>query len=436
VETKIDPNNVESFLRDHDLNNDGKITREEWLSQKKNPRFFDLLDRKKTGVLTAAELEKELPSFSYQISTTETDVNKIREVAAAAFGNTLANRPRCDFQLVKGERLPQLDVDAAPDGVTKITDALRRRANAAYRDELLDYDGGAMFVVKNVSPAITRTDLAQRIRDMRFQPDYVGLGLRPTSVIGLTPSGEDTYSSFAVLVRPAENLTGEQASAWEKFSQEELKLLGDALHREEAMVATNFDPAIAGETANLAVIAVVLGWIGIIIYLWLRFGSLKWGLAAVICLVHDATIMVGLVAISGWLSQTAVGKALLVESFKIDLAMVAALLTIIGYSVNDTIVVFDRIRENRGKLSTVSAEMINGSINQTLSRTLLTSMTVFVVVLIMYIWGGPGLHPFNYALLAGVFFGTYSSIAVAAPILLGAREAITGHHVPDKVTGK
>ena len=112
--------------------------------------------------------------------------------------------------------------------------------------------------------------------------------------------------------------------------------------------------------------------------------------------------------------------------FKIDLAMIAAILTVIGYSVNDTIVVFDRIRENRGKLTTVSVPVINKSINQTLSRTLLTSGTTLIVVLIMYIWGGAGIKGFNFALLAGILFGTYSSIAVASPLLLGFKKAVFG----------
>jgi len=98
--------------------------------------------------------------------------------------------------------------------------------------------------------------------------------------------------------------------------------------------------------------------------------------------------------------------------------MIAAFLTIIGYSLNDTIVVFDRIRENRGKQTSVTKEMINNSLNQTLSRTLLTSLTTFIVVLIMYIWGGVGLRGFTFAMLVGIIIGTYSSIAIAATILM------------------
>jgi len=103
---------------------------------------------------------------------------------------------------------------------------------------------------------------------------------------------------------------------------------------------------------------------------------------------------------------------------------VKAILTVIGYSVNDTIVVFDRIRENRGKLTTVSVPVINKSVNQTLARTLLTSGTTFIVVFIMYFWGGQGIKAFNYALLIGIIFGTYSSVAIASPLLMGFRKAL------------
>src|SRR5687767_15324822 len=98
--------------------------------------------------------------------------------------------------------------------------------------------------------------------------------------------------------------------------------------------------------------------------------------------------------------------------------MVAAVLTVMGYSMNDTVVVFDRIRENRGKYGVLSRTIVNDSINQTLSRTLLTGGTTIVTIFVMYVFGGPGIHGFTFALLVGILVGTYSSICIAAPILL------------------
>ena len=139
---------------------------------------------------------------------------------------------------------------------------------------------------------------------------------------------------------------------------------------------------------------------------------------------HDSGIVIGLIAISKFIANTWFGHALLILDFRFDMTVVAAVLTVIGYSTNDTIVVFDRIRENRGRLSYVTGPLIDGSVNQTLSRTILTSLTVLLVVIIMYVLGGQGIRAFNYAMLVGVVVGTYSSIAIAAPVLLGWRRMV------------
>jgi SecD/SecF fusion protein len=126
--------------------------------------------------------------------------------------------------------------------------------------------------------------------------------------------------------------------------------------------------------------------------------------------------MVGAIALSYYVAPYL--GFLGIAPFKINMAIVAAILTIIGFSVNDTIVIFDRIREVRGKDPRITREMVNDSTNQTLSRTLLTSFTVVLVIVILYCFGGEDLHGMAFALLVGVVTGTYSSIYVAAPILL------------------
>ena len=103
------------------------------------------------------------------------------------------------------------------------------------------------------------------------------------------------------------------------------------------------------------------------------------------------------------------------EAFQINLTIVAALLTIIGYSLNDTIVTFDRLREIKGKSPQLTPEMVNASVNQCLSRTILTALTVFLVVVILYFFGGEGIHSFAFAFLVGVIAGTYSTVYIAAP---------------------
>ena len=173
---------------------------------------------------------------------------------------------------------------------------------------------------------------------------------------------------------------------------------------------------IAGETSNQAILAIVASLIGIVAYVWIRFQNLAFGLAAVVALVHDVLIVLGAIAISHWLAG--VFGIIGIDKFKISLEIIAALLTVIGYSLNDTIVVFDRIREVRGKRTEITAEMIDTSISQTLSRTILTSLTTFIVVFILYWFGGDAIHGFAFALVIGVIVGTYSSIFVASPALL------------------
>jgi len=184
-------------------------------------------------------------------------------------------------------------------------------------------------------------------------------------------------------------------------------------------IVDNIGSAVANDTRFWAVVALVSSWSLIILYLWIRFQGVAFGLAAVIALIHDVLVMLGAIAFSSYLAQIpGLSMLTLIEPFKINLPIVAAFLTIIGYSVNDTIVVFDRIREIRGKSPTLTRQMVNDATNQTLSRTVLTSFTVMLVVVILYIFGGQAVHGFAFALIIGVLTGTYSSIYVAAPILL------------------
>jgi preprotein translocase subunit SecF len=143
---------------------------------------------------------------------------------------------------------------------------------------------------------------------------------------------------------------------------------------------------------------------GILVYVWLRFKKWMWGLTAILALVHDVVIAAGAISLTR-------------KEFSVDI--VAALLTILGYSINDTIVVFDRIRENLRIYREVEfGTLVNASINQTLSRTILTSFTVFIAVTALFLYGGDKLNPMSFCLMVGVVFGTYSSVFVAAALLV------------------
>ncbi|HUY87334.1 MAG TPA: protein translocase subunit SecD [Pirellulales bacterium] len=176
--------------------------------------------------------------------------------------------------------------------------------------------------------------------------------------------------------------------------------------------------SVAGNTQLQATYALLASLVMIIVYVWIRFQQVSFGLSSVLALVHDVLVALGALALSYWLSRLPFMSALLIEPFKINLPIIAAFLTIIGYSINDTIVIFDRIREIRGKSQEITPELVNLCVNQTLSRTLLTSLTVFIVVLILYVFGGQGVHGFAFTLVIGTISGTYSTVYIATPILI------------------
>ncbi len=179
-----------------------------------------------------------------------------------------------------------------------------------------------------------------------------------------------------------------------------------------------FDSSLATETRTQASKAIAASWLAILVYLWFRFGNWTFGLASVVCLVHDLCFTLGAIAVCHYLHLIPGLNFLGIEDFKIDMAAVAALLTLVGYSVNEIIVNFARLREVRGKNPQLTPQMINDSVNQTLSRTVLTSMTVLLVSIVLYAFGGEGVHLFAFVMMMGVLVSTYSSIFVASPLLL------------------
>jgi preprotein translocase subunit SecF len=166
-------------------------------------------------------------------------------------------------------------------------------------------------------------------------------------------------------------------------------------------------PTVGKQLEKQALLATLYSMAGMLVYLWFRF-QLIYGVAAVVACFHDTLITVGAFALTNQ---------------EISLTVIAAILTLVGYSMNDTIVVFDRIRENL-RLSRRESlpDVVNRSINQTLSRTVLTSGLTFLTVLSLYIFGGQVLRGFSFALVVGILIGTYSSIAIAAPMLVAWQE--------------
>jgi preprotein translocase SecF subunit len=171
----------------------------------------------------------------------------------------------------------------------------------------------------------------------------------------------------------------------------------------EVMRTESVGPKIGGELKEKALLAILYSMIGLVIYISWRY-EFKFAVAAIIALIHDVMITLG---------------AFSLMDHEISLGVVAAFLTIVGYSLNDTIVVFDRIREVlQIRRKSAYAEVLDMSINQTLSRTIITSVSTLIVVLSLYLFGGEVIKDFAFALIVGVVVGTYSSIYVASPLLL------------------
>ena len=162
-------------------------------------------------------------------------------------------------------------------------------------------------------------------------------------------------------------------------------------------------PSISKELLKGTIISITLSFLGIMLYLWIRF-DWQYGLIGVIALVHDVIITLLFLSIT---------------SFEVNVSTIAALLTIVGYSINDTVVIFDQVRENVKKyINKNVSTILKISMNQILSRSLATSLTVFLVMFAIFLLGGESLKSFSFTLLIGVIFGTYSSLCIAAPLLM------------------
>jgi len=246
----------------------------------------------------------------------------------------------------------------------------------------IDFAGGTLVQIKfNVPFSIDK--IRDAFRPMGIQNSIIQQ-YGPQEIVVRIPEGDSDLKGLSGRVEEAlTNAFGKQA-----VEMRRVEMVG---------------PKVGKDLTKKALLAIMFSWIGMLIYIAWRF-EFRYAAGGILALVHDTIITIGVFS-------------LLNKEF--DLTIVAALLTIIGYSINDTIVVFDRIRENsRKNIKQPLSEIINGSINQTLSRTILTSFTVIIVLFALFFFGGPVIHDFAFALIVGIVVGTYSSIFIASPIVL------------------
>lgn len=219
-----------------------------------------------------------------------------------------------------------------------------------------------------------------------------------------------TYNKMLVEVRPVVS----EAELTQALTAMESTLKDTPIFEE----VSNFASSVAEDMRYLAMLALLASGVCTVTYLWFRFTKADFGIAAVVAVFHDVFFTMACLPLAYYVSKTPLGPILGLEDFKLNLSIVAALLTIVGYSLNDTIVIFDRIREIRGRNPQLTLEMVNDSVNQTLSRTLLTALIVFITVVILYAMGGEGIHGFAFCMLVGTLVGCYSTIYIASPLLL------------------
>jgi SecD/SecF fusion protein len=292
-----------------------------------------------------------------------------------------------------------------------------------------EFRGGVGIVVSGITTPVTVTDVAERISRMRAQPDWSFSAGRKTRVVGLEPADASNptgpQKAVAVMVADPDLSSFEvDLETWDRdLAAPEWKLVQQALTQQASLdQVSSFSPVVAENLAASAVVAVVLSLIGMLAYIWVRFGNFRFSVATVVGVTFNVVVCLGFLAVSIPLSSTGFGTALFIEEYRIDLNVVAGLLTIIGYSLNDTIVILDRIRENRGKRTWISRDTVNLSINQTFSRTVLTGGSTLATAIILIALGGTGIRPFAYTFLIGLIAGTFSSVAIAAPMVYSRKE--------------
>ncbi|MEN6385440.1 MAG: protein translocase subunit SecD [Phycisphaerales bacterium] len=381
--------------------------------------------KKMRGQLTNLEVTQSTENpAKFTIVTTQTNRFVVNNILTSAFGDKAEISEPQMMETVTAAVLDAFKgkLQIMENLVPTITKTERITGDMVDKTpELSDYLDGIQ-IEYTVEKAVTLSEMNRRIKELQFKPDMrdVAWYNYQLSDIHYNTDVNAPLNTFVYVSVPQDagyrQITEDE---WASFVNNENRKVTAAGELQTSLSRiTQFAPSVGDEAKTRALIAVVLSLIAMVIYLWVRFGNLRYGIGAIISLSHDVFIALGLIVTSAYLADTVIGQKLLISDFKIDLSMIAAILTLVGYSVNDTIVVYDRIRENRGKLTTLTPALINDSINQTLSRTILTSFTTLLAVLIMYIWGGPGFRGFNYIMTIGIAIGTYSSIAIAAPILI------------------
>ena len=276
----------------------------------------------------------------------------------------------------------------------------------------VDFKGGRSYIVQFAEP-VSASDLKVNLSDAFAQ----------------TGTEVKTFGSSSKVKVTTSYLIDDESADGDKKVEDALSagLTKYKNSKFEILSSSKVGPTIADDIKTSSYWSLLLSLVGIFIYVAFRFKNRSFGWGGVIALLHDAAMTVAVFSIVRWFGI----------SYEIDQVFVAAILTIVGYSINDTVVMFDRVREfseqNPAMAENNKAQVLNDSINHTMSRTIMTAMTVFMVVAILFVFGGEILRSFSFAMLIGVIFGSYSSIFIAVPIVLDLSKKSLVEPVKQKV---
>ena len=356
-----------------------------------------------------------ITSNRFTVKTSIADEAKVRTALVPELADIVESRRALSF---KGSDIERV-ADKAPVYQVVENNLGANIGRPDVKNNISGFVGGAVILLDGISPPASKAELLQRYDYLRNQGVYSARALKRTYDIVVLDGSDDAVKAAAIVVKdPAVSIYDE--SVWrEQLAQTEWNMVRAAYTQATLLASVqSFSGVIASTFRTQAILATFASFMLIMIYVWMRFGTFRHSMAAIIPLFHDVAIALGFIAISGWLYDHAPWVRVLgVRPFRIDLGLIAAIMTIIGYSINDTIIMLDRVRENQGKLAFPTREIINNSINQTMSRTFITSGTVLFSLITLLIFGGEGIASFAYAMTVGVVVGTYSSFAIAAPFI-------------------
>lgn len=375
------------------------------------------LNQLKTAEIIPIDPQSDgVTSDKFLIKTVATEADTVVGAVVDKFKDLLEVKPALEFTN------SQVDLRRAPAYPIEKPALGANIDRPGVRNDVTQYLGGVAIVLDKLNPAPTLDGLRGRLRITRESSQYSDTLIRNYDIIVLDGNDQEVRSAV-LLVRDESFSFFDNESSWDRNVRErEWSLVQDALTRATTPASVhNFSPTIAKAFQAQAIAATMLSFFFIGVYIWVRFKTPRYSIAAVVALVHDVLTVVGLLALCEILydhpATSGIARSIGLLPFKIDLNTLAALLTIAGYSLNDTVVIMDRIRENKGKLKHASESIVNESINQTFSRTIITGGTTLASCFILFAIGGEGMRAFAFALGAGLIVGTYSSVAVAAPIV-------------------